>query len=116
MNVINDDYYYYYHLNEDHTYQPCDALTWVKQFQNENIHVGDDIINDFRVSTVWLGTNHNHSLGAPILFETMVFNTRINKYSDEYCRRYTTWDEALEGHQKAIQWVKDIGKDNESTY
>jgi hypothetical protein len=24
-----------------------------------------------------------------------------------YCRRYSTWQEAEEGHRKAIEWVKE---------
>jgi hypothetical protein len=27
--------------------------------------------------------------------------------TDIYMDRYTTWDEAIEGHKKAIQWVLD---------
>jgi hypothetical protein len=34
------------------------------------------------------------------------------KRSLDYCERYSTWDEALEGHNKAIEWVKDGCKDD----
>ena len=27
--------------------------------------------------------------------------------NDIYCNRYSTWQEAAAGHEKAIQWIKD---------
>ncbi len=72
-------------------------------------HVGNDNIEGKHVSTVWLGTNHNYGYGSPLLFETMIFHG--DSYADEYCERYSTWDEAVEGHKKAVQWVLDGCKD-----
>lgn len=40
----------------------------------------------------------------------MVFNPQGN---DTYIDRYTTWDEALEGHKKAMAWVIDGCKEDE---
>ncbi len=80
-------------------------MTWANQFEKGN-KVADDIINGKHVSTIWLGLDHNHFGGRPLLFETMVFdNPRCGH--DIYMNRYTTWDEAVEGHKKAIQWVLD---------
>jgi hypothetical protein len=54
------------------------------------------------VSTVWLGLNHNFSgAGAPLIFETMVFGGPIDEYQD----RYSTEDEAREGHAAMIEQV-----------
>lgn len=97
----------HYYLNEDKTYTPCDLYTWAKQFESIDRHLTDDEINGVRISTVWLGNDHNHFGGKPHLFETMVF-----KNDDSiYCQRYTTWQEAEEGHKKAIQWVLGGCKD-----
>lgn len=96
-----------FYLNQDHTYRPCSLQEWANQFEEINKHVADEIINDMRVSTVWLGLNHNHfNLGNPLLFETMVFTDK-DSGNDVYCERYSTWQEAEEGHKKAVQWVKD---------
>ena len=32
----------------------------------------------------------------------------------DYQQRYSTWQEALEGHQKAIEWVNNGCKEEES--
>jgi hypothetical protein len=100
----------HYFLNEDHTYTPCDLMTWAIQFEemsrNHTKHVGSDRINGFHVSTVWLGLDHAWLGGPPLLFETMIFDNKEDR-SDIYQDRYTTWDEAVEGHKRAIQWVLD---------
>lgn len=98
----------YYFLNEDHTYRPCRLEEWSNQFEGMSKqgarHIASDVINGCHVSTVWLGIDHNHFGGKPILFETMVFGHK-DSGNDIYCNRYSTWDEAVEGHQEAIQWV-----------
>lgn len=99
----------HYYLKEDRTYEPCDLMTWANQFQNINRHVAEDFVNHKRISTVWLGMDHNDFGGNPHLFETMIFN---ENGEDIYCDRYSTWQEAEEGHEKAIQWVLEGCKDD----
>jgi hypothetical protein len=51
-----------------------------------------------RVSTVWLGLDHNWMGGRLLIFETMIFGG-----SHDLCAwRYTTEDEAKEGHAEAV--------------
>ncbi len=96
----------HYFLNEDHTYSPCDLMTWANQFEKGN-KVADDIIDGKHVSTIWLGLDHNFlAKGPPLVFETMVFDEPESGH-DIYMDRYTTWQQALEGHNKAIEWVKN---------
>ena len=95
-----------YYLNDDKTYRKCSIEEWAFQFETMNRHVGDDIINGKHVSTVWLGTDHNFYGGVPLLLETMVFSDPRGG-NDIYMRRYTTWEQAVEGHKKAVQWVLD---------
>lgn len=102
--------HFHYFLNPDHTYRECDLMTWARQFENEDRHVAEDQINGCRVSTVWLGTNHNFLGGPPLLFETMVFGIDGD---DLYQDRYTTWQEAEAGHQKAVEWVNNGCKEDE---
>ncbi len=98
----------YYLLNDDHTYYPCTLREWSDQVNGVTIRIGFETIGDKDVSTIWLGLDHSHSLGAPILFETMVFDTRTDEIRrDIYCTRHTTWQEAEEGHAKAVEWVKN---------
>ena len=57
----------------------------------------------YRVSTVWLGVNHNFTDdGPPIIFETMVFGP---KDADEYMQRYSTEDQARAGHAETVTVV-----------
>lgn len=51
------------------------------------------------VSTVFLGIDHNMFLdGPPIFFETMIFGGKYDRYQE----RYSTWEEAEEGHKRAL--------------
>jgi FKBP-type peptidyl-prolyl cis-trans isomerase 2 len=77
------------------------------QYEEMDRHVAEDFINGKRISTVWLGIDHNHfSAGEPLLFETMVFN-EDDMGNDVYMERYTHWHEAVAGHNKALNWVLD---------
>ena len=53
------------------------------------------------VSTVWLGIDHNFSRGKhrPHIFETMVFG---DCDFDQDCVRYSTEQDALEGHRRTM--------------
>lgn len=54
------------------------------------------------VSTVWLGINHNFmDAGAPIIFESMLFDSDEGDRDGE-CVRYCTEAEALEGHAALV--------------
>ena len=108
---MKDELSPFYYLNEDHTATPCSIEKWRVQFETIERHVADNIINDMRISTVWLGTPHGFNYSdEPLLFETMIFPKK--SLGEEYCMRYATWDEAVEGHRRAIQWVLDGCKDD----
>lgn len=52
-----------------------------------------------RVSTVWLGLNHNFSgVGPPVIFETMIFGGE----KDQWMWRWETEAEALAGHHVVV--------------
>lgn len=46
----------------------------------------------------------------PLLFETMIFKIKDGKvnYRDLYSDRYSTWEEAEEGHKKALEFAKTL--------
>lgn len=70
-----------------------------------------------RISTVFLGLDHNWSpCGPPVLFETMAFGApeevtlfdgspRLFPRALRYQRRYCTWDQALAGHKEVHEDV-----------
>lgn len=59
-----------------------------------------------RVSTVFLGLDHGWGEGPPLVFETMSFP--VCRYGEPVCRRYSTWDEAVAGHNEVVRdaWLK----------
>ncbi len=75
------------------------VLEWAKEFENQNRIVGFSQVKKVRVSTIFLGLDHSFNGGKPVLFETMIFGGKHNEYQE----RYSTWDEAVEGHKKACE-------------
>ena len=68
-------------------------------------HVALDFIAGIRVSTVFLGIDHNFSMsGRPILFETMVFVGRWGRDFDT--RRYCFYEQAEAGHKEIVENIK----------
>ena len=55
-----------------------DVMDWARDHErmlrDRTAFIGDTHIWPYRISTVWLGLDHNHSPnGPPLIFETMVF-------------------------------------------
>jgi len=76
-----------------------DLLAWGRWMETADRHVRETMQGDNRVSTVFLGLDHQFGEGRPILFETMVFGGPHDGEQD----RYSTWVEAAVGHER---WVK----------
>ena len=68
--------------------------------------------NGWRVSTVWLGLDHSFSFSdepvVPIIFETMIFTKGEPESPDEYQVRYSTEEQAIEGHERAVAYATGI--------
>jgi hypothetical protein len=67
---------------------------WKELFSPEYNAVGHNLVNDFEISTVWLGLDYSFQ-GRPIIFETMV----RHKGREIFLKRYSTLAEAEAGHQ-----------------
>jgi hypothetical protein len=92
-----------YILNESHQPVPCkDIMEWGKWFETADRCVAKEMIGHVRVSTVFLGIDHNFDGGAPLLFETMIFG---GPHSD-YVERCSTWDQAVRQHAVAVELVR----------
>lgn len=79
-----------------------DIVEWGKAYNSQDRIVGNTLIQDVRVSTVFLGMDHRFiSQGPPILFETMIFGGE----HDGYCERCSTWEQAEAEHHKACALV-----------
>ena len=62
----------------------------------------DQLPGDVFVSTVWLGINHNHGSGPPLLYETMIFGGAHDQWQD----RYSTRELARLGHERVVAALK----------
>src|SRR4051794_10082487 len=92
---------------------PCKMTEWGETFSREDRRVMLTRIGPFRVSTVFLGIDHNFaSHGPPILFETMTFlDAPHGQYNDfeamnDEDGRSSTWLEAEATHRRAVRFLK----------
>jgi len=82
-----------------------DLLTWARWFETANRIVRQDTIGTAKVSTVFLGLDHNFfpdDDAAPVLWESMIFGGPL----DQEQRRYTSKAEALVGHEELCALVR----------
>lgn len=88
-----------------------DLLKWADWFENyENRVLRQTAYEDkgIRVSTIFLGLDHNFMRhykpdAEPILWETMIFGGK----HDQYQERYASQELALEGHITACRLVEE---------
>jgi hypothetical protein len=90
----------YYVLDKDgKTPVAAGILEWNGWFQTADRRVAETQVSpEVKVSTVFLGINHQFRLGRPLLFETMIFGGP----RDGSQWRYMTWKEAVAGHTLAV--------------
>lgn len=82
-----------------------DLIRWAEWFEDgANRRVAlTKVAPEIKVSTVFLGLDHNFSMaGPPVLWETMIFGGK----HDQEMWRYRTRDEAIKGHENAVQMAK----------
>ncbi len=79
----------------------CDLMTWARAFEDRNARrvAATELPGGIRVSTVFLGLDHSFGEGPPILWETMIFGG--NHDEDQW--RYSSYDDAIAGHERAVQ-------------
>lgn len=92
----------YYVLNGREVVPVADMMTWAEGFGKSNRNINNTEIGDVIVSTVFLGLNHAHFGGPPMLFETMIFGGKHDQHQD----RCSTYDEAEAMHERAVAMVK----------
>ena len=100
--------YYWILDDQGNPVEVRDLEVWAKWFEKTDRHLGSDKIGGIHVSTVFLGLDHGFSLdekAPPVLWETMIFGGE----HDGYQERYSSKEEALAGHTRAVEMV--IGSD-----
>lgn len=79
-----------------------DLLTWARAFEKMDRRIAADEAGPSKVSTVFLGVDHQWGDGPPLIFETLVFGGPLEGEMD----RYSTRAEALAGHAAMLARVK----------
>jgi len=93
----------WYILNNNNKPIPAsitEAADWLEEGSDRRT-VKRDEIGDILVSTVFLGLDHAWDSNVPVLWETMIFGGE----HDQYQERYTSHEDALEGHKKALTLI-----------
>jgi hypothetical protein len=107
---------------EDRKIVPCTLTEWsIWDKEREKRVIGRHETETHLVSTIFLGLNHARFFSArPQWFETMIFD-KTQRHELElgdkltgqwtigetvYEERYSTFEEAEQGHQAAIAWLK----------
>ena len=80
-----------------------EAAEWLDK-NPERKAVKQEHIDDVFISTVFLGLDHAWDSDIPVLWETMIFG---GEHDQSYQERYTSYEDALEGHQRAIDLIKN---------
>lgn len=93
------DFSSYYILKNKRVIQTNNFLEWTmwtSDFKNRRIAL-TNFPDGESISTVFLTLNAQWLTGyPPILFETMIFGGPL----DEYCERYSTYEQAIKGHRR----------------
>jgi hypothetical protein len=86
---MKDMFMHHYILNEHGVpiIEP-DLEVYCRWLVTANRHVGLDQIGPYKVSTVFLGLDHNYSdKGAAVLWETMIFTRAVNDPLNQHMDR-----------------------------
>ena len=74
---------------------PISVIEWADAPKIDR-RVAETTLSDGKwISTVWLGLNHRLDDGPPLIFETMVFPSDMERYATE--------SEAIEGHNRMVE-------------
>ena len=86
-------------------------MEWAKWFEKGgNRIVKQEMIGDTKVSTVFLGLDHNFGDGPPVLWETMVFGGKFDQHQN---RCSGNWEQAEAMHHRTVARVKNLLAKNE---
>jgi len=88
--------------------KPIDRSTWSEQLEKYKAIAHTKLPDGKLISTIWLGLDHGHGEGPPLIFESMVFPEDGNM-SELECRRYSTYADAKAGHDELIdKWMAKV--------
>ena len=96
-----------HYILEGRTPKQVSLMEWASWFEtigNRRIKL-TKFSKNIKISTVFLGIDHNFYGGEPVLFETMIFGGD----RDEECIRYSSVDDSLKRHDKIVKEFLEKG-------
>ena len=116
MKLPHHGYAFFYIWDGKDKVTKVDIREWSNWFHNdpiENKVLKADMIHyendDILISTVFLGIDLNINNKYPSIWETSIFVRDICQYT----KKYSTIDEALEGHKEAVELAKTFDPRND---
>ena len=99
----------WYVLDQQRRAVPASILEASQQLENlDSRVVAQHQVGEVVISTVFLTINHNFGReGPPLVFETLVDGGDYDGHQD----RYSTWEEAEEGHWRVVKMVEGSNHD-----
>lgn len=92
--------------------QVSDTILWEEEALVGMYPIEQTYTKDSFVSTVFLGMDEDYDGEGPIkLFETLVCGGHYHEYRE----RYTSWEDAEEGHDKVLEAIRLIEDENEDS-
>ena len=93
-----------YYILDGHEPVVCDEIAWACRNRDiEGRRVASTQVADASVSTIFLGSDYSFGSQPPLFFETMIFGGE----HDEFCDRYSTWDDAQAGHDRIVNCLEE---------
>lgn len=90
-----------YILNGREVHEEPDLMKWAEWFETADRFIKETEKDGVRISTAFLGIDHQYLDGEPLLFETMVFGGEYDLEMD----RYSNIDAAEKGHDEMVRKV-----------
>lgn len=89
--------------------EPITLGQWgVLRTRRDYMRVAMTSVNDMWISTVWIGLAMlSWGDGPPLIFETLIFDEAGDPTRAMW--RYATEEQALEGHQRAVDLAFEVG-------
>ncbi len=88
-----------------------DLYKWGTWMQRPGIRVvKQEKVGETKVSTVFLGLNHNYEEGPPVLWETMIFSSEHPGIDQTQDRCSGTREQAEAMHERMMELVRGLYK------
>ena len=87
-----------------------ELMEWAKKIESVDYKRVDltTLEDGTKISTVWLGSDHQFGEGPPLIFETMVFHDEDDRPDELDMERYATLEEAQVGHEEMVErWSRE---------